>query len=79
LACKELAANLYFTTSYFGAGISSRRAARKVTVEKLVASRGSSANTLVTSSARTVDIKLKQLLGETEVPAPLPAQEYYLP
>jgi putative membrane protein len=36
-------------------------------------------DTPVTSIARTVEINLKQLLGETEVPAPLLAEAYYLP
>lgn len=35
-------------------------------------------DTPVTALARTVEINLRQLLGETDVPAPLPAEGYYL-
>jgi putative membrane protein len=36
-------------------------------------------DTPVTSIARTVEINLKQLVGETEIPGPLAAEGYYLP
>jgi len=35
-------------------------------------------DTPVTALARTVEINLKQLLGEAQVPVPLPAESYYL-
>jgi putative membrane protein len=35
-------------------------------------------DTPVTALARTVEINLKQLLGEAQVPVPLPADDYYL-